>query len=176
MLFAVPVRQVYLSVKDGPSTTADDVEPTAVEQDGSPSTPGRLRFVDGVARYVRCVAVGGYPPPALHVYINDRDLTSSTRLVARTRMDGRPGLRLLATRTERRAGSSGGGGGGGGGLVLSVDDDGSRLRCVATVPGLAANITETVIDVHCKSLSPHSTTPTPTSSRGSLRGSRAYRT
>jgi len=58
-------------------------------------------------------------------------------------MSGRAGLRLLATRTERRAGSNGG-------LVLSVDDDGSRLRCVAAVPGLAANITQTTIDVHCK--------------------------
>jgi len=47
------------------------------------------------------------------------------------------------TRTERRAGSSGG-------LVLSVEDDASRLRCVATVAGLTANITETIVDVHCK--------------------------
>jgi len=34
---------------------------------------------------VRCVAVGGYPAPSLHVYVNDRDVTASTRLRARVR-------------------------------------------------------------------------------------------
>ena len=109
----------------------------------SESTPGRVQFIDGQARYVRCVALGGYPAPSLHLYINERDLSASTRLVSRLSMHGQAGLRLLVTRTERRAGASGG-------LVLSVDDDSSRLRCVATVAGLAANITETTVDVHCK--------------------------
>ena len=134
-----PVRQIYVTVEDTPTT--DDEEP--FHSGRSPSTPGTVRFVNGQARYVRCVAVGGYPVPSLHLYINERDLTASTRLVANLSMRGEPGLRMLLTRTERRAGSSGG-------LVLSVDDDGSRLRCVATVPGLAANITETHIEVHCK--------------------------
>jgi len=137
-----PVRQVYLTVEDVPAAT-DDSRSAAVLDGTSQSTPGRVRFVDGHARYVRCVAVGGYPAPSLHLYINERDLTASTRLVARLSMHGQPGLRMLMTRTERRAGSSAG-------LVLSVDDDGSRLRCVATVPGLASNITETIVDVHCK--------------------------
>jgi len=128
-----------LTVEDTPTTA--DKEPT--ESDRSPSTAGRVRFVDGRARYVRCVAVGGYPAPSLHLYVNERDLTSSTRLVAELSMHGQPGLRMLVTRTERRAGSTGG-------LVLTVDDDGSRLRCVATVPGLSSNITETIVDVHCK--------------------------
>lgn len=132
------MRQIYLVVEDTPTTT-DDSDPTKVDR----STPGRVRFVDGQARYVRCVAVGGYPAPSLHLYVNERDLTASTRLVARLSMHGQPGLKLMVTRTERRAGSSGG-------LVLTVDDDGSRLRCVATVPGLVSNITETIVDVHCK--------------------------
>ena len=134
-----PVRQIYLTVEDTPAI--DDNDPT--ESDRSASTPGRVRFVDGQARYVRCVAVGGYPAPSLHLYVNERDLTASTRLIARLSMHGQRGLRMLIARTERRAGSSGG-------LVLSVDDDGSRLRCVASVPGLASNITETTVDVHCK--------------------------
>ena len=133
-----PVRQVYLTVEDTPAT--DDERP--IETGRSASTPARVRFVDGEVRYVRCVAVGGYPAPSLHLYVNERDLTASTRLRSELLMRGRPGLRMLVTRTERRAG--------GGGLVLSPDDDGSRLRCVATVPGLATNITETIIDVHCK--------------------------
>jgi len=141
MLLAIvaPVRQIYLTVEDTPVT--ENKESTV--SDRSPSTPGRVRFVDGQARYVRCVAVGGYPTPSLHLYVNERDLTASTRLVEQLSMHGQPGLRMLVTRTERQAGSSGG-------LVLSVDDDGSRLRCVARVPGLASNITETTIDVHCK--------------------------
>jgi len=136
---AAPVRQIYLTVEDRPATV--DEEP--VEWGRSVSTAGRVQFVDGEKRYVRCVAVGGYPGPSLHLYVNERDLTSSTRLDTRLTMHGQPGLRILLTRTERRAGSNGG-------LVLSADDDGSRLRCVATVPGLASNITETIVDVHCK--------------------------
>jgi len=135
---AAPVRQIYLTVEDTPRM--DDKE---LREGRSPTTPGRVRFVDGRARYVRCVAVGGYPAPSLHLYVNERDLTASTRLVAELSKNGQPGLMMLLTRTERRAGSSGG-------LVLSVDDDGSRLRCVSAVPGLVSNITETIIDVHCK--------------------------
>ena len=134
------MRQVYLTVEDKP--VLEDMEPST-SPSPSPSTPGRVRFVDGQARYVRCVAVGGYPAPKLLLYVNERDLTESTRLVDRVSMHGQPGLRMLVTRRERRAGSSGG-------LVLSVDDDGSRLRCVARVAGLSANITETTVDVHCK--------------------------
>jgi len=141
-LFTVvaPVRQLYLTVEDTPMMEHN--EPS--ESDRSLSTPGRVRFIDGQARYVRCVAVGGYPAPSLHLYVNERDLTASTRLVAQLSMHGHPGLRMLVTRTERQAGADGG-------LILSVDDDGSRLRCVTTMPGLSSNITETTVDVHCKS-------------------------
>ena len=76
---AAPVRQIYLTVEDRPATDADAVEPGR-------STPARLRFVAGEARYVRCVAVGGYPAPSLHVYVNDRDVTASTRLRSRVRV------------------------------------------------------------------------------------------
>ena len=87
---------------------------------------------------------------------------------------GRPGLRTITTRVElgrvrdgvehtgvpRLSGGShhgpGGGGGGGGSrknaefFVVGRIDDGATLRCVATVPGLPPNVTETIVDVHCE--------------------------
>jgi len=82
---------------------------------------------------------------------------------------GRPGLRTIMTRVElgwprdnverigvhRPSAEQHNGRGNGGGrntaaFVVGKNDDGSRLRCVATVPGLRPNVTETVIDVHCK--------------------------
>jgi len=83
---AAPVRQVYLTVEDAPMTVDSDA---AADGRRSGSTPGRVRFVDGQARYVRCVALGGYPAPSLHLYINERDLSASTRLISRLSMHGR---------------------------------------------------------------------------------------
>jgi len=98
-------------------------------------------FVDGQPRRIGCVAVGGNPAPILRVYLNDRDITGSMEHSASsTATQGPPGLRLIVSRTELRDGT----------LTLSPADDGSRLRCVAAVSGLAANITETMINVHCE--------------------------
>lgn len=35
------------------------------------------------------------------------------------------------------------------GLVMSEDDDGRRLRCVATVDGLLSNVSVTAVAVRC---------------------------
>jgi len=40
---------------------------------------------------------------------------------------------------------------GGEGLVMSENDDGRRLRCVATVDGLLSNVTVTTVAVRCQS-------------------------
>jgi hypothetical protein len=105
------------------------------------SPGGRIIFVDGQSRRVGCVAVGGNPSPALRVYLNDRDITSTMEQSGSSvAAHGPPGLRHIITRTELRNGI----------VKLSPPDDGKRLRCVAVVPGLAANITETWIDVHCE--------------------------
>ena len=101
----------------------------------------RITFVDGQTRRVGCVAVGGNPTPTLRVYLNDRDITGSMEQYGSTMAAlGPPGLRLIVARTELRDGA----------VTLSPADDGSRLRCVAAVSGLAANITETMINVHCE--------------------------
>jgi len=35
-------------------------------------------------------------------------------------------------------------------LLLTASNDGDRIRCVATVPGLASNCTDVAVEVHCE--------------------------
>jgi hypothetical protein len=100
-----------------------------------------MTFVESVADRLRCVSVGGYPPPELSVFLGDRDITdqfSTTRTSAT--LHGARGLRLMVHESERMADR----------LSVGADDDGLTLRCVATVAGLGSNSTAILVSVRCK--------------------------
>ena len=99
-----------------------------------------LRAVENQPRPLRCVAIGGYPPPSLDVYIGQRDVTDHFRFEHAAAMSGLRGLRTINYRTERWTSA----------LAVGADDDQTSLKCVATVPGLRPYIETVHLNVDCK--------------------------
>ena len=114
-----------------------------MEGDSSALTsPHVLRLVENQPRPLRCVAVGGYPPPSLDVYIGQRDVTDDFRFKHEAAMSGLRGLRTINYRTERWTRA----------LAVRAGDDQMSLKCVATVPGLRPYIETVQLNVDCKLL------------------------
>lgn len=91
-----------------------------------------IRMVESQPRPLRCVAVGGYPPPTVSLYVGGRDVSAEfnfSRSVALTR-SGAPGLRRMSVRSERWKNE----------LDVGADDDDTLMKCVATVPGLKSTV------------------------------------
>jgi len=99
-----------------------------------------IRSVENQPCHIRCVAVGGYPPPALRLAVDRRDVTAEFALRSRGTLSGRYGMRLMTYRTERVAVS----------FRPRADDHGARLKCVATVQGLKPVVQYAALDIDCK--------------------------
>ena len=100
----------------------------------------RVLFIEGSPRTIHCIAEGGYPVPSVSVFLGDRDITSEFQLSQSVTLTGQRGLRSILYRTERSCDS----------LVFTAYDDEQPIRCVATVPGMAANRSEIYVIVICK--------------------------
>lgn len=96
-----------------------------------------LVFVETVPGVLRCVATGGYPPPAMQLYIGHRDVTSDFGLRHVARLVGTKGLRVMHHVTERWSHS----------FAVDAADDGNRVTCVVTVSGLASTVCSAQLDV-----------------------------
>ena len=98
---------------------------------------------------LRCVAVGGYPPPTVTLYVGGRDVSDEfqySRSESLTR-SGVRGLRRIVVRSERWKNE----------LDVAADDDGTLVKCLATVPGLKPTVDLIQLHVDCESsLSPTS--------------------
>jgi len=103
----------------------------------------QVSFEENVPGRLRCVSVGGYPPPKISVFIGQRDATPLFTWSTSATLHGTRGLRLIVHETVLWTDQ----------LSVTAADDGSIARCVATVYGLAANSTYVRITVNCKSLS-----------------------
>jgi len=99
-----------------------------------------IRSVENQPCHIRCVAVGGYPPPALRLAVERRDVTTEFALRSRATMSGRYGMRVMTYRTERVAVS----------FRPRAGDHGARLKCVAAVQGLKPVVEYVALDVDCK--------------------------
>ena len=102
-----------------------------------------IRMVESQPRPLRCVAVGGYPPPSVSLYVGSRDVSADfnfRRSVALTR-SGMPGLRRITVRSERWKNE----------LDVAADDDNTLVKCVATVPGLKPTVQLIQLHVDCES-------------------------
>ena len=119
-------------------------QPTHDSSFSSTSSDVHLRhmtFVAGVPRPVRCVGVGGYPPPRLYIYLDDEDVTDRFTWLHSAAMRGLPGLRLMTFRSERTAE----------GFVVRPENDGQQMRCLATVADFSSQFARMTVRVHCKS-------------------------
>ena len=69
-----------------------------------------------------------------------KDITRHFNQVSIPKLSGEPGLRIITYKTELWTES----------FVPQADNDGNKLRCIASVPGLTNNVTAIKLDVHCK--------------------------
>ena len=117
----------------------DETHPHHSESNFSGRPSIDLTFEAGQPSALRCVAVGGYPPPEIAVRIEPTgtgngddewaDMTDRLATVGHsTSLIGQPGLRVMLYRTERSTES----------LVFDAEDDGKTLTCVATVADIGS--------------------------------------
>jgi len=131
----------YVHVSDE-NMTFDGQPAVAVNQS---STTAQLVYREDEPGLLRCVALGGSPPPDIDLYVNQHDLTSTLTLSRSPSLSRERGLRLVYYTTELSTDR----------LQLTADDDGALLQCVVTVAGLPANVTTAHVTVQC-TLSPTS--------------------
>jgi len=97
-------------------------------------------MVENHARPLRCVAVGGYPPPSIELHVGVHDVSSEfhfSRSVSLT--SGVRGLRHISVQSELWNDE----------FAVTADDDEAVVQCVATVPGLQPAIQPAQLRVDC---------------------------
>lgn len=101
-----------------------------------------VRLTEGQVTRVRCVAVGGYPPPTVELFLGDnrRDVTFAFAYHSSVTLSGRRGLRTITYRVERWSET----------FKVTAEDNASTLTCVATSPGLPPFTEYAILDVDCK--------------------------
>ena len=99
-----------------------------------------LSVTEGEACSLRCIAIGGYPPPEIELYIGKRDITDDFHLEEAAKMTGASGLRVMHYVTQRYTD----------GFIVEAEDDGNRLTCIAQVAGLKSNMSYVRLSVQCK--------------------------
>jgi len=101
-----------------------------------------LHATDQSPTVVRCVVVGGFPPPSVAVAIDRRDVSAHFRFRSRANVTGRRGVRLIEYRSERWTSD----------WRPTRADNRRRVRCVASVPGLASSSADARLNVLCEFL------------------------
>lgn len=101
-----------------------------------------VRMVESQPRPLRCVSFSGYPPPSMAVYVGSRDVSTEFQLSRSVSLTSRrPGLRHINVHSERSTDQ----------LDVTSDDDGSVMKCVATVAGLKPTVALIQLHVDCES-------------------------
>ena len=92
---------------------------------------------------LRCVVLGGYPPPRVEVRVDPRrNVTAQMVLrhgVNMASSSGEAGMRRLVRRTELSTFN----------YVTTGSDDGRWTHCIATVAGRRASVDSVQLSVHC---------------------------
>jgi len=105
-----------------------------------------LRTVESRSRPLRCVAVGGYPPPSVQVYVGARDVSRQFEFSNSLSLSsGARGLRHIRVRSDRWNKE----------FEVAAEDDGSVIKCVAVVPGMKPTVQRIQLHVDCKYYIPH---------------------
>lgn len=90
--------------------------------------------------WIQCLAVGGYPPPIVNVFLDRKDKTSQFKVTNRIELKGEPGLRVMEYSTQLWTNT----------FLASKDDHGRRLKCKATVSGQQLVSAVLKLDVNCE--------------------------
>lgn len=99
-----------------------------------------INVIENIRSVVRCSVRGGYPPPKIEVFLNERDLTRDFHVQSWANINGTRGLRVISQRSEAVASA----------FVVQATDHLASLRCVASVPGMKKVVAHTRINVSCK--------------------------
>jgi len=120
--------------------------PTAsrVSDDALPRTPTTIHLVEDRPQRIQCIALGGYPPPSVKVYVGGRDVTDQLEFRHGATLTGVVlGMRRIDFRSERSTDD----------FLAQAENDRASLECVVTVPGTERDATEKVrLDVDCESI------------------------
>ena len=98
--------------------------------------------VENRAQRVQCVALGGYPPPSVYLFVGGRDVTDHFRFRHGAALTGAVrGMRRIDFRSERSTEN----------FRARADDDRALLRCEVVVRGTKRTVEFARLDVDCKS-------------------------
>jgi len=103
-----------------------------------------IRMVEGQPGPLRCVAVGGYPPPTVTLFVGGRDVSDEFQYSRSESLkrSGVRGLRRIVVRSELWKNELD---------VVAADDDDTLVKCTATVPGLKPTVDLIQLHVDCES-------------------------
>jgi len=105
-------------------------------------TPATIHLIENRPQRIECIALGGYPPPGVEVYVGRRDVTDQLDFRHGGTLTGAvPGMRRIDFRSERSTDS----------FLAQADDNRALLRCVVVVPGAKPAVEFVRLDVDCKS-------------------------
>jgi len=99
-----------------------------------------IQSTDQSQTVIRCLVVGGFPPPTITVAFDRRDVTANFRFRSRANVTGSRGLRLIEYRSERWTAE----------WRPTRADNGRRIQCLASVPGLASSSANARLNVLCE--------------------------
>ena len=102
-----------------------------------------IQSTDQTPTVIRCLVVGGFPPPTITVAFDRRDVTTNFRFRSRANVTGSRGLRLIEYHSERWTSE----------WRPTRADNGRRVQCLASVSGLASTSADARLNVLCE-LSP----------------------
>lgn len=105
------------------------------------TSASHLTFVQNSPQSLQCVAVGGNPPPAVNVIIGKRHYTDHFSTKILPKITGKKGFRLMHSTTVLWSRD----------FIVSSHEDNRKLKCIATVAGLAPEVTSARIQVNCTS-------------------------
>ena len=131
-VYVAPVDHVFLRSDDATDSTTDD----ALRR-----TPTTIHMVEKRDQRLECVALGGYPPPSVDLYVGRRDVTNQLMFRHGATLTGAVlGMRRIDFRSERSTDN----------FQALADDDRSLLRCVVAVRGAKSVVEFARLDVDCK--------------------------
>lgn len=107
------------------------------EDDDDDAFPTAFHLVENHPSRIRCISLGGYPPPRMELYIGHREVTYEFTFRNNVTLSGPRGIRTMTYRTERSANN----------YLPRADDNDQLMRCIALVPGLNPVIEITTLDV-----------------------------
>ncbi|ELT89879.1 hypothetical protein CAPTEDRAFT_223749 [Capitella teleta] len=97
------------------------------------NSPSTVTFIENQSATLRCLALGGNPPPSMEVYIGRDHLTQQFSFSNSARMTGEKGMRVLSYLTQRWSHN----------FNVGLPHNNKKLRCSVAVPGLQP-VTESI--------------------------------